>query len=40
MECFVSGHEMSFVAFLCCLFKIGVFTKRDTAAVVLKLFSR
>ncbi|KAI0225305.1 Serine/threonine-protein phosphatase 2A activator [Lamellibrachia satsuma] len=35
-----TGHEMSFVAFLCCLFKIGVFSQKDSTAVVLKLFSR
>ena len=36
----VLGHEMMFAAFLCCLYKIGVFTEEDAVAVVLKLFFR
>ena len=31
---------MMFAAFLCCLYKIGVFTEEDAVAVVLKLFFR
>ena len=32
------GHEMAFVMFVCCLFKIGLLTEEDKAAVGLKLF--
>ncbi|XP_064616255.1 serine/threonine-protein phosphatase 2A activator-like [Liolophura sinensis] len=35
-----TGHEMSFAAFLLCLYKIGVLTEEDAPAVVLKLFNR
>ncbi|BFZ05660.1 hypothetical protein BsWGS_08699 [Bradybaena similaris] len=35
-----TGHELSFVAFLCCLCKLGVFTQDDYVAMVLKLFER
>ncbi len=31
---------MMFAAFLCCLYKIGVFIEADAVAVVLKLFYR
>ncbi len=34
------GHEMAFAVFLCCLYKIGVFTEADAPAVVLKLFNK
>eukprot|EP00088_Acartia_fossae_P000042 TRINITY_DN10010_c0_g2_i1.p1 TRINITY_DN10010_c0_g2~~TRINITY_DN10010_c0_g2_i1.p1 ORF type:complete len:433 (-),score=45.48 TRINITY_DN10010_c0_g2_i1:131-1429(-) len=33
-----TGHEMAFVMFVCCLFKIGFLTEADKAAVGLKLF--
>lgn len=32
-----TGHEMSFAAFLCCLYKIGALTVEDGPAVVLKI---
>ncbi|KAL0273462.1 UNVERIFIED_CONTAM: hypothetical protein PYX00_006118 [Menopon gallinae] len=35
-----TGHEMSFLWLLCCLYKIGAFTRDDNAAVVLKVFNR
>ncbi len=31
---------MAFAVFLCCLYKIGVFTEADAPAVVLKLFNK
>ena len=34
-----TGHEMAFVMFLCALFKIGVLSQSDKAAVGLKVFS-
>lgn len=37
---FGTGHEAKFCAFLCCLMKLGVVTKEDAAALVLKVFSR
>jgi len=33
-----SGHELTFVALICCLVKLGVFSKEDFSRVVLKLF--
>jgi len=33
-----TGHEMAFVMFVCCLFKIGVLTEADKPAVGLRLF--
>ncbi|BES88587.1 phosphatase [Nesidiocoris tenuis] len=35
-----TGHEMAFLMFLCCLFKIGVFTQDDQLSVALALFPR
>ncbi|XP_013415791.1 serine/threonine-protein phosphatase 2A activator-like isoform X1 [Lingula anatina] len=35
-----SGHELSFIAFLCCLFKIGAYTQEDSVAAVNKVFQR
>jgi Phosphotyrosyl phosphate activator (PTPA) protein len=35
-----TGHEMSFLFFLCCLFKIGAFESTDKTAVVTKVFKR
>ncbi|KAL3872470.1 hypothetical protein ACJMK2_040394 [Sinanodonta woodiana] len=35
-----TGHELSFAAFLCCLYKIGVFKEEDAQAVLLKIFER
>ncbi|GAB6021945.1 hypothetical protein CHUAL_006106 [Chamberlinius hualienensis] len=35
-----TGHEMSFVMLLCCMFKIGAFNSDDTLAVGLKIFPR
>lgn len=34
-----TGHELSFIAFLCCLYKIGVLQENDATATVIKLFS-
>lgn len=34
-----TGHEMTFVMFLCCLFKIGALPQTDKPAVGLKVFS-
>ncbi|XP_008553474.1 serine/threonine-protein phosphatase 2A activator [Microplitis demolitor] len=34
-----TGHEMSFIMFLCCMFKIGAYKSDDKVAVV-KLFNR
>merc|ERR1719430_1980306 len=34
-----TGHEMTFVMFLCCLFKIGALQQTDKPAVGLKVFS-
>uniref|UniRef100_A0A915PL99 Serine/threonine-protein phosphatase 2A activator n=1 Tax=Setaria digitata TaxID=48799 RepID=A0A915PL99_9BILA len=33
-----SGHEASFLIFMCCLRKLGVFTKTDNCSLVLRLF--
>lgn len=35
-----TGHELSFVMFLCCLFKIGVLVDSDKAAVPCKVFAK
>ncbi|KAL6260085.1 hypothetical protein P5V15_007624 [Pogonomyrmex californicus] len=35
-----TGHEMAFIMFLCCLFKIDVFEHKDRIAVVIKVFNR
>ncbi|XP_055711585.1 serine/threonine-protein phosphatase 2A activator isoform X1 [Phlebotomus papatasi] len=33
-----TGHELAFIFFLCCLFKVGVFERTDSAAVGLQVF--
>ncbi|KAK7203688.1 Phosphotyrosyl phosphatase activator [Myxozyma melibiosi] len=35
-----SGHELNFICFLLVLFKLGVFTKDDFPALVLRVFNR
>lgn len=35
-----TGHEMAFLMFLCCMFKIGVFEDSDMIAVATKVFNR
>ncbi|XP_063233666.1 serine/threonine-protein phosphatase 2A activator isoform X2 [Bacillus rossius redtenbacheri] len=35
-----TGHELAFLMFLCCLFKVGAFTASDQAAIVCKVFHR
>lgn len=35
-----TGHEISFLMFLCCLFKIGVLVQEDKLAVATRIFSR
>ncbi|EZA62420.1 hypothetical protein DMN91_003427 [Ooceraea biroi] len=35
-----TGHEMAFLMFLCCIFKIGAFKQDDEVAVVTKVFNR
>ncbi|XP_046836061.1 serine/threonine-protein phosphatase 2A activator [Vespa crabro] len=35
-----TGHEMAFLMFLCCLFKIRAFTENDKVAVAIKVFNR
>lgn len=35
-----TGHEMAFLMFLCCMFKIGAFKEDDKVAVVIKVFNR
>lgn len=35
-----TGHEMAFLMFLCCMFKIGAFKEEDKVAVVTKVFNR
>ncbi|XP_015607780.1 serine/threonine-protein phosphatase 2A activator [Cephus cinctus] len=35
-----TGHEMAFIMFLCCMFKIGALTADDKIAAVLKIFNR
>lgn len=34
-----TGHELAFIMFLCCLFKIGVLQQDDKVAVCLKIFN-
>ena len=33
-----TGHELNFVAWLCCLSKVGVFEKDDLSNLVLRVF--
>jgi len=35
-----TGHEASFVAFLCCLYKLRILTGKDDVAIVNKVFAR
>lgn len=35
-----TGHEMAFLMFLCCMFKIGAFKEDDKVAVAVKVFNR
>ncbi|ELT93086.1 hypothetical protein CAPTEDRAFT_185148 [Capitella teleta] len=35
-----TGHELAFVAFMCCLYKIGALTESDAVATVFRLFAR
>lgn len=35
-----TGHELAFIAFLCCLYKIGVLKETDAVATVFLLFMR
>ncbi|XP_045131475.1 serine/threonine-protein phosphatase 2A activator-like isoform X1 [Portunus trituberculatus] len=35
-----TGHELSFIMFLCCIFKIGALKQEDSAAVVTQIFNR
>jgi serine/threonine-protein phosphatase 2A activator len=35
-----TGHELNFVIFLMCLFKIEILNENDTKAAVLKIFNR
>lgn len=35
-----TGHEMAFLMFLCCMFKIGAFKEEDKVAVAVKVFNR
>ena len=35
-----SGHELYFVAWLCCLTLLGVFTQEDYHALVLRIFAK
>ena len=35
-----TGHELAFVMFLTCLFKIEYFKKEDLIAVVIKIFKK
>ncbi|CAG8459316.1 11228_t:CDS:2 [Funneliformis mosseae] len=35
-----SGHELSFVTWLCCLNLIGVFQREDYTAIVIKIFTK
>lgn len=34
-----TGHELAFIMFLCCLFKIGIFKREDKSVVCLKIFN-
>ncbi|XP_078604517.1 serine/threonine-protein phosphatase 2A activator-like [Branchiostoma floridae x Branchiostoma japonicum] len=35
-----TGHEAAFTAFLCCLFKLRIFTEKDMLALVFRVFHR
>lgn len=35
-----TGHELAFIMFLVCIFKIGALKQEDSTAAVIKLFSR
>ena len=35
-----TGHEMAFIMFLCCMFKIGAYKSDDKVAVGTKVFNR
>jgi len=35
-----TGHEMSFLMLMCCLFKIGALQQNDKVAAVIKIFAR
>lgn len=35
-----TGHELNFVVFLLCLFKVGVYTADEFASVINKVFQR
>ncbi|GFR62442.1 serine/threonine-protein phosphatase 2A activator [Elysia marginata] len=35
-----TGHELAFVAFLCCACRVGIFEEEDYPALVLKIFDR
>jgi serine/threonine-protein phosphatase 2A activator len=35
-----TGHEMSFIMLMCCLFKIGSMLEGDKVAAVTRIFSR
>lgn len=35
-----TGHEISFLMFLCCLFKIGILKEEDKISVPCKIFTR
>lgn len=35
-----TGHEISFLMFLCCLFKIGAFIEEDKVAVATRIFPK
>ena len=37
---YVVGHELAFIAFLLCFYKIGVLTQTDAEGLVLKVFDR
>jgi serine/threonine-protein phosphatase 2A activator len=35
-----TGHEMSFIMLICCLFKIGSLLEEDKVAAVTRIFNR
>jgi len=35
-----TGHEMSFIMLMCCLFKIGALLEEDKVAAVTRIFNR
>lgn len=35
-----TGHEISFIMFLCCLYKVGFLLSQDKPATVCKVFRR